>query len=50
MPDLFPGDYVFSTIAVWTVIALVVVGTTLVPILLAVGAVLMVYEAVTGKR
>lgn len=50
MPDLFPGGYVFSTLIVWTVIAIVIVGTSLVPTLLVVGAVLMLYEAVTGKR
>lgn len=50
MPELFPGGYVFSTIVIWTVIALVIVGTNLVPILLTVGALLMLYESVTGRR
>ncbi|MBI4538764.1 MAG: hypothetical protein HY704_04545 [Gemmatimonadetes bacterium] len=48
--NLFPGGYVFSTIVIWTVIGLVLVGTNLVPIFLTIGALLMAYETVTGRR
>ena len=49
MRDLVPGGYVFTHLVFWTVIGLVVVGTNAVAIMLSVGLVLMLLEAVKGR-
>ncbi len=46
--NLLPGGYNFIHIVFWTVIAMVVVGTNAVPIILTIGAVLMLLESL-GK-
>lgn len=50
MLELIPGGYIFSNIIIWAVIGLVIISTNTIPILLTIGALLMGYEAVTGKR
>ena len=49
MRDLLPGGYVFTHLVFWTVIGLVVVGTNAVAIMLSVGLVLMLLEAVKSR-
>jgi hypothetical protein len=46
--NLLPGGYNFIHLVFWTVIAMVVVGTNAVPIILTIGAVLMLLESL-GK-
>ncbi len=46
--NLLPGGYTFTHIVFWTVVAMVAVGTNVVPILLSVGIVLLFLESV-GK-
>jgi len=46
--NLLPGGYTFSHIVFWTVVALVMVGTNLVPIVLSIGAVILMLESM-GK-
>ncbi len=46
--NLLPGGYTFTHIVFWTVVAMVAVGTNVVPIILSVGIVLLFLESV-GK-
>lgn len=46
--DLLPGGYTFIHLVFWSVVGLVAVGTNAVAILLSVGLVLLLLEAV-GK-
>ncbi len=46
--NLLPGGYTFTHIVFWTVVAMVAVGTNVVPIMLSVGIVLLLLESV-GK-
>ena len=46
--NLLPGGYTFTHIVSWTVVAMVAVGTNVVPIVLSVGIVLLFLESV-GK-
>ncbi len=46
--NLLPGGYTFTHIAFWTVVAMIAVGTNVVPIMLSVGIVLLFLESV-GK-
>lgn len=46
--NLLPGGYNFIHLVFWTVIAMVVVGTNAVPIILTIGAVVMLLESL-GK-
>ncbi len=46
--NLLPGGYTFTHIVFWTVVAMVAVGTNVVPIVLSVGIVLLFLESV-GK-
>jgi len=46
--NLLPGGYTFSHLVFWTVVGMVIVGTNLVPIILSVGVVILLLEAV-GK-
>lgn len=46
--DFLPGGYEFTHLVFWTVAGLVVVGTNAVAIILSVGLVLMLLEAI-GK-
>lgn len=46
--NLLPGGYTFTHIVFWTVVAMVAVGTNVVPIMLSVGIVLLVLES-AGK-
>ncbi len=46
--NLLPGGYTFTHIVFWTVVAMVAVGTNVVPIMLSVGIVLLFLESV-GK-
>lgn len=48
MRDLVPGGYLFTHLIFWTVIGMVAVGTNAVAIILSVGLVLLLLEAV-GK-
>ena len=48
MRDLVPGGYLFTHAIFWTVVAMVAVGTNAVAIILSVGLVLLMLEAV-GK-
>jgi hypothetical protein len=49
MRDLLPGGYVFTHLVFWTVVGLVAVGTNAVAIMLSVGLVLMLLEAVKSR-
>jgi hypothetical protein len=46
--NLLPGGYTFTHIVFWTIVAMVAVGTNAVPIILSIGAVLMLLESM-GK-
>lgn len=46
--NLLPGGYTFTHIVFWTVVAMIAVGTNVVPIILSVGLVLLFLESV-GK-
>ncbi len=46
--NLLPGGYTFTHVVFWTVVAMVAVGTNVVPIMLSVGIVLLLLESV-GK-
>ncbi len=46
--NLLPGGYTFTHIVFWTVVAMIAVGTNVVPIILSVGVVLLFLESV-GK-
>ena len=46
--NLLPGGYTFTHVVFWTVVAMVAVGTNVVPILLSVGIVLLLLESI-GK-
>ena len=48
MRDLVPGGYLFTHAIFWTIVAMVAVGTNAVAIILSVGLVLLMLEAV-GK-
>ena len=48
MRDLVPGGYLFTHLIFWTVSGMVAVGTNAVAIILSVGLVLLLLEAV-GK-
>ncbi|MDP2955580.1 MAG: hypothetical protein Q8N53_04100 [Longimicrobiales bacterium] len=48
MRELVPGGYLFTHLVFWTVLGLVAVGTNAVAIILSVGLVLLLLEAV-GK-
>ena len=45
---MLPGGYTFTHLIFWTVVAMVAVGTNAVPIILAVGLVLLLLESI-GK-
>lgn len=49
MGGLLPGGYTFTHLIFWTVVALVAVGTNVVPIILSVGLVIMVIQAVSPR-
>ena len=49
MLDLVPGGYLFTHLVWWSVVGLVIVGTNAVAIILSVGLVLMLLEAVKGR-
>jgi hypothetical protein len=49
MRNLVPGGYVFTHLVFWTVIGLVIVGTNAVAIMLSVGLVLMMFEAIKSR-
>lgn len=44
--DLVPGGYYFTNLVFWSVVAMVVVGTTTVAFILSVGMVTLVLDAV----
>ncbi|MCE2455892.1 MAG: hypothetical protein J4G12_08790 [Gemmatimonadetes bacterium] len=44
MRELVPGGYLFTHGVFWAVVALVAVGTNAVPIILAVGILLLAFE------
>lgn len=46
--NLLPGGYTFTNIVFWTVVAMVAVGTNVVPMMLSVGLVLLFLESI-GK-
>ena len=46
--NLLPGGYTFTHLAFWTVMAMVAVGTGVVPTILGVGIVLLLLESL-GK-
>ena len=46
--NLLPGGYTFTHVVFWTVVAMVAVGTNVVPIMLSVGIVLLLLESI-GK-
>lgn len=48
MNNLLPGGYNFVHLVFWTVVGLVAVGTNAVPIILSVGAVILLLESL-GK-
>lgn len=48
MRELVPGGYLFTHLVFWTVLGMVAVGTNAVAIILSVGLVLLLLEAV-GK-
>jgi hypothetical protein len=48
MRELVPGGYLFTHLVFWTVLGLVAVGTNAVAIILSVGLMLLLLEAV-GK-
>ena len=48
MRDLIPGGYLFTHGVFWFVVGLVAVGTNAVAIMLSVGLVLLLLEAVKG--
>jgi len=48
MRELVPGGYLFTHLVFWSVVGLVAVGTNAVAIILSVGLVLLLLEAV-GK-
>ena len=49
MRDLLPGGYVFTHAVFWSVIGLVAFGTNAMAIILSVGLVLLVFEAIRGR-
>jgi hypothetical protein len=49
MRNLVPGGYVFTHLVFWTVIGLVIVGTNAVAIMLSIGFVLMMFEAIKSR-
>lgn len=46
--DFLPGGYTFTHLIFWTVVGMVAVGTNAVPIILSIGLVVMMLEAI-GK-
>lgn len=45
MLDLVPGGYLFSHIIFWTVVAMIAVGTMIIPITLSVGFGILILES-----
>jgi hypothetical protein len=49
MRELVPGGYLFTHLVFWTVVGMVAVGTNAVPIILSVGLVMMVLDALKNE-
>lgn len=49
MTELVPGGYLFTHLVFWTVVGMVAIGTNAVPIILSVGLVMMVMDALKNE-
>jgi len=49
MRDLVPGGYLFTHMVFWSVVALIGIGTQAVAIILSVGVVLLIVEALQAR-
>ncbi len=45
MIELVPGGYLFTHLVFWTVVGMVAIGSSVVPIILSVGLVMMAMDA-----
>ncbi len=45
MTELVPGGYLFTHLVFWTVVGMVAIGSSVVPIILSVGLVMMAMDA-----
>jgi hypothetical protein len=49
MTELVPGGYLFTHLVFWTAVGMVAIGTSVVPIILSVGLVMMAMDALKNE-